>query len=239
MVSETDNVYGGDPELGRLLREGLPRHAAPPLLRAEVSRLLAAPAPRLRWALPWAPPALAACATALVMLLWLAPSLPTGTASDLFRQRLRAIASEHARMVAWGEERPDVIPAALPLAMEESGIALNWVFVGDDDLRLMDARPTYVDGHRAMVLAYRDRRGHTVTYVMMPTGSLTLPERGRVTIDRWRPLLRRENGFSLIVWKQQGLLCALVSDLVSEADLDRFKRYFAAVRASTEPYAGH
>jgi hypothetical protein len=55
-------------------------------------------------------------------------------------------------------------------------------------------------------------------------------------VDRWRPLVRKENGFSLIVWRQQGLLCVLVSDLVSENDLNRFKEYFVKVRSSTEPY---
>ena len=44
-----------------------------------------------------------------------------------------------------------------------------------------------------------------------------------------------EGGFSLILWKQQGLLCALVSDLVSEDDLARLKQYYVKVRSSTEP----
>ena len=64
-----------------------------------------------------------------------------------------------------------------------------------------------------------------------------LPERGRVQVDRWRPLIRMESGFSLIIWKQQNLLCVLVSDLVSDADLAKFKEYFVKVRSSTEPYA--
>ena len=46
-----------------------------------------------------------------------------------------------------------------------------------------------------------------------------------------------ESGFSLIIWKQQNLLCVLVSDLVSDADLAKFKEYFVKVRSSTEPYA--
>jgi len=75
-----------------------------------------------------------------------------------------------------------------------------------------------------------------VTYIIVPGGSVTLPERGRVQIERWRPVVKKENGFSLILWRQQGLLCVMVSDLVSDDDLTRFKQYFVKVRSSTEPY---
>jgi len=44
----------------------------------------------------------------------------------------------------------------------------------------------------------------------------------------------KDNGFSLIVWKQSGLVCVMVSDLVSDDDLSRFKDYFVKVRSSTE-----
>ena len=79
-----------------------------------------------------------------------------------------------------------------------------------------------------------DADGHAVTYVIVPGGGVTLPEQGRVQIERWRPLVRRENGFSLILWKDKGMLCALVSDLVSEGDLARLKQYFVKVRSQTE-----
>ena len=75
-----------------------------------------------------------------------------------------------------------------------------------------------------------------MTYLILPAPTLALPERGRVQIDRWKPLVRTENGFSMILWKQQGLLCVLVSDLVSESDLRKLKEYFIKVRSSSEPY---
>jgi hypothetical protein len=174
---------------------------------------------------------------ALVMLLWLAPSLPTTTTGDPLRILAYAVISEHARAILWGESRSDVVPAVLPRAMEESGVALSWVFTGDDTIRLVNAQPTYLDGRRGIELDYRDVDGHTVTYVILPAGAITLPDRGRVRIDRWRPLVRTEGGFSLIIWNQQNLLCVLVSDLVSDADLAKFKEYFVKVRSSTEPYA--
>jgi hypothetical protein len=236
MTSGTDD-RNGDEELGRMLRERLPRHAAPASLRAAVVQALLPDTPRRSWWTLWLAPAVSALATAMIAMLWIAPSLTTTTAGDPLQLVSRAVMSEHARNILWGESRSDVVPAALPRAMEESGVALNWVFTGDEDIQLINAKPTYLEGRRGIQLAYEDTRGHTVTYVILPAGTVVLPERGRVQVDRWRPLLRKENGFSLIAWRQQGLLCMMVSDLVSDSDLDTFKQYFVKVRSSTEPYA--
>jgi hypothetical protein len=172
----------------------------------------------------------------MALVVWMAGALPRGPGVDPIQPVARAVVSEHARSVLWGEAEPDVVGAALPRVMEESGIALSWVFTGDDELRLVGAHPTVIEGHRALALTYLDIDGHTVTYLIAPVGGPPLPRQGRVKIGRWEPLLRTENGWSLLLWRQQGLLCALVSDLVSEADLARFKEYFAKVRAATEPY---
>ena len=53
--------------------------------------------------------------------------------------------------------------------------------------------------------------------------------------NRWRPALMHDSGFSAWVWRQGELACFLVSDMVSEADVERFKDYFVRVRVSTEP----
>src|SRR5262249_47436536 len=143
-------------------------------------------------------------------------TLPVSPAVDALQPLARAVITEHARTVAWGSAQPEVASAALPRIMEESGVLLNWVFTGNEHLWLVNAQPTYVEGHRAMALAYEAADGHAVTYVMMPGGSVTLPDRGRVQIDRWRPVVWREGGFSLIFWKQQGVLCVVISDLVSD-----------------------
>jgi hypothetical protein len=235
MANEHDERYEEDPEMARLLRERLSRHPAPARLRVAVARALTPEVPRPRWTQWWAP-ALSALATAMVMLMLMVPSLPKGLDVDPLQPLIRAVITEHARMVAWGGGEPEAVPAGLPRIMDTSGVVLKLVFTGDDDIRLVHAQPTYVEGHRSMSLAYLSSSGHVVSYVIMPGGSVALPDRGRVQIDRWRPVVRRENGFSLILWKQQGLLCALVSDLVSDHDLDAFKLYFVKVRSSTEPY---
>jgi hypothetical protein len=236
MATERTEGQQDDGGVGRLLRERLTRHPAPAMLRAAVREALEPPAARQPWWMFWGAPAATAVATALVMLLWIAPSLPSAPGIDPAQLVVRAVLAEHARNIFWGESRSDVVPAALPRAMEESGVALNWVFTGDDDIRLVNAKPTYLEGRRGIELTYQDTEGHTITYVIVPGGTVALPERGRVQIDRWRPVVRRENGFSLIMWRQQSLLCVMASDLVSDEDLGRFKEYFVKVRSSTEPY---
>jgi len=237
MPSEIEEPSGDDAETGRLLRERLPRHPASLRLRSALVESLTPRPARRAWPGPWLTPAASALATAMIMLLWMAPSLPSSAPPDPLRPLARAVLNEHARTVLWGESRPDVVPAVLPRAMEESGVSLNWVFTGDDRIQLINAKPTYLEGRRGIELTYQDVDGHAVTYLILPAPSLVLPERGRVLIDRWRPLVRTENGFTLLLWKQQGLLCALVSDLVSDDDFSRLKEYFVKVRSSTEPYA--
>jgi hypothetical protein len=234
MTDEMEDLR--DDDLGRVLKERLPRFPSPPHLRAAIIMDARRETPLRRWDTLWMPPAAAAAAMALIMLLWIAPSLPTTVPGDPVRLLAHAVISDHARTILWGESRADVVPAVLPRAMEESGVALSWVFAGDDAIQLVNAQPTYLEGRRGIELTYRDADGHAVTYIVLPAGPLALPERGRVQIERWRPLVRTEGGFSFIIWKQQNLLCLLVSDLVSDADLAKLKQYFVKVRSSTEPY---
>jgi hypothetical protein len=231
----TDDIgnHGGEPdELTRLLRERVTRHTAPATLRAAVTETLSpSQGHRPRWL--WLPPALSALATAMVMLLWLMPALPR-SGGDPLQLLSRAVMTEHARAVLWGEAHPDAVPGALPRVMEESGVLLNWVFTGDQDLRLVNAQPTFLEGRRALALTYQDRDGHSVSYIVARGPNVAIPDLGRVQISKWRPLVTKDNGFAMIVWKQSGLVCVMVSDLVSDDDLNRFKDYFVKVRSATE-----
>ena len=232
MTNDIDS-HGGEPdEITRLLRERVRRHAAPARLRVAVAEALS-PSERDRRPVLWLPPALAALATAMVMLLWFLPALPRPGA-DALQTLSRAVMTEHARAVLWGEARPEAVPAALPRVMEESGVLLNWVFTGDQDLRLVNAQPTFLEGRRALALTYQDRDGHSVSYIIARGPNVAIPELGRVQIAKWRPLVTKDDGFALIVWKQSGLVCVMVSDLVSDDDLGRFKEYFVKVRSATE-----
>jgi len=231
MANEPEPRYEEDPELTRLLRERLPRHPAPASLRVAVVEALA---PARRWDWLWLTPSLVGAAAAMIAVLAVGLYLPSAVPGDPVQQIVRAVITEHARTLTWGEQGADAILVALPRAMEESGVFVTRLFTGDDDLSLVSAQPTFVEQHRAMSLGYMGRDGHAVTYVVMPAGTLTLPELGRVQIATWRPLVRRESGFSLIMWRQGNLLCALVADLVSDEDVARLKQYFVKVRSATE-----
>ena len=71
--------------------------------------------------------------------------------------------------------------------------------------------------------------------MVLPAPAFRVPERPRVQIDRWKPALVQESGFSALVWKQGNLAAFLVADLVSPPDLEQLKDYFARVRGATEP----
>lgn len=239
MDSELRDQAGDDPVIGRLLRERLRRHPAPPHLRTALTRMMEPDLRAYPWR-AWLMPALAAAATALVAALLLAPRLPPSPAGlDHLQLLAHAVVAEQALNMARGDFRPDLAPARLTRAMAESGIPLAWVFVGDEELEFADARAALVQGHRAMALAYQTPAGHAVTYVVLRGAAIDLPEGGRVQIDRYRPILRQVDGFGLIIWKQEGLFCALVSDLGPRNDVAELKRHFVKVRAATEPYAGY
>lgn len=227
---------GDDPTLSRALRERLGRYPASTRLRSAVREAIESPAgARSRGGTGWLVPAATALATALVMVGWLAGTLPTSVGGDPLRDLTRAVITEHARTLSWSPTQHDVIPAALPRAMDESGVTLNWVFAGDSELQLVNAHPTYVESHRGLSLVYQDAQGHAVTYVIFPgAATVAMPEAERVRIGQWRPVIRKENGFSLIMWKQQGLFCVLVADLVSDDDLARLKQHFVKVRSATD-----
>ena len=221
-----------DEELGRRLRAELPRYVAPARLHAAI---VEAAAPALPRRSAWLAPAFAAAATALVLVLAFVPLLPRILPADPAQRLMRSVVAEHERALMWGARRPEAIPTALPWLTQESGIGLTRVFGGDDRLAFRGAEPVYLEGRRGIALHYRDADGHLVTYMVLPAPALPLPDRQRVQVERWKPALMYDNGFLAWVWKHGDLACFLVSDMVSEAELETFKDYFVRVRTATEP----
>jgi hypothetical protein len=224
-----------DEALGRRLAGELPRYTAPGHLRAAIVEA-SAPRPRRAW---WLAPTLAAAATALVLILFFIPLLPRIVPVDPAQRLARAVIAEHTRVVMWGARRGDIVPTALPWLAQETGITLSSVFGGDEKVTLLGAEPVYLDQRRGVAVHYRDEDGHWVTYMVLPAPELRVPDRDRVNIDtpsrRWRPALLHDSGFSVWVWKQGDLGCFIVSDMVSETDIVRFKDYFVRLRTATEP----
>jgi len=226
-----DHSPDSDEALGARLRAELPRYAAPTHLRSAIGEGAAGARPRPAWLAP----ALAAVATALVLGLAFLPLLPRILPADPTERLVRSVVAEHTRALMWGARRPEIVPAALPWLTQESGIGLRKVFAGDDRLLFVGAEPVYLEGRRGIALSYRDGDGHLVTYTVLPWPGLPLPEPRRVQIDRWRPALMSDSGFSAWVWRQGDLACFVVSDMVSESDIERFKDYFVRLRVSTDP----
>lgn len=220
-----------DEMLGRRLAADLPRHAAPARLRVTIVEA-ATPRPRRP---VWLMPMLSAAATAMILVLVVMPVLPRIVPADPVQRYVRAVVSEHSRAIMWGARHGEVLPTALPWLTQESGISLNRVFVGDERLEFVAAEPVYLERQRGVAIHYKDADGHMISYVALPAQGLTVPDRERVQIERWRPALVRDSGFASWVWKQGDVGCFLVSDMVSNDDIERFKEYFVRIRVSTEP----
>ena len=228
----SDELRGPDDEaLGRRLASELPRYTAPARLR--VSLVQATDRPRRPM---WLGPLVAAAATALALVLFMLPVLPRIVPADPVQQVVRAVVNEHSRALMWGARQPQILPAGLPWLTQETGIDLRQAFAGDDRLSLVSAEPVYLTRQRGLAVHYRDVDGHLVSYIVLPAErSFTMVERDRVAIDRFRPMLARDSGFVTWIWKQGDVACFLVSDMVSQDDLERFKDYFVRVRVATEP----
>jgi len=228
----SDELRGPDDDaLGRRLASELPRYTAPARLR--VSLVEATDRPRRPM---WLGPLVAAAATALALVLFMLPVLPRIVPADPVQQVVRAVVNEHSRALMWGARQPQILPAGLPWLTQETGIDLRQAFAGDDRLSLVSAEPVYLTRQRGLAVHYRDVDGHLVSYIVLPAErSFTVVERDRVAIDRFRPMLARDSGFVTWIWKQGDVACFLVSDMVSQDDLERFKDYFVRVRVATEP----
>jgi len=228
----SDELRGPDDDaLGRRLASELPRYTAPARLR--VSLVEATDRPRRPM---WLGPLVAAAATALALVLFMLPVLPRIVPADPVQQVVRAVVNEHSRALMWGARQPQILPAGLPWLTQETGIDLRRAFAGDDRLSLVSAEPVYLTRQRGLAVHYRDVDGHLVSYIVLPAErSFTMVERDRVAIDRFRPMLARDSGFVTWIWKQGDVACFLVSDMVSQDDLERFKDYFVRVRVATEP----
>ena len=220
-----------DEELGRRLAAELPRHMAPPHL----ARAVRASIPQRSLRPAWLAPSVAALATALLLVLAFVPMLPRSVPIDPTERLVRAVVNEHTRMVMWGARRVDVVLATLPELSRETGLNLNRAFIGDDQLALVSAEPVYVDGRRGIAIHYRDLDGHLVSYIAVPAEGVRVPDARRVAVDRWRPALMRDNGYAAWVWRQGDIACLIVSDRISEAEMETFKDYFKRLRVSTEP----
>src|SRR5262249_18565109 len=153
----------------------LPRHRAPAHVRRAVR--VSAPA-RTPW-LSWLSPAVAACGTALVLILFFVPVLPRLVPADPTTRLGRPGGGGPTPPPMWGARRGEAVPAAFTELARETGVSLVRAFAGDDQLTLVAADPVYVDRHRGVALHYRDADGHLVSYIAVPAPGVTVPDGDR------------------------------------------------------------
>jgi anti-sigma factor RsiW len=221
----------------------LPRHRAPATLRRRVESLLAAasppaPAPpseaaaarapaaaarpraRLR---AWAAPLAAACASAAAVFLVmrppaaprLAPDAPAGAlVSEAVNDHLRVVQSAHPAEIESGG-----IHQVKPWFTGKLDFAPRVAFAGDDEFPLTGGSLGYFRDRKAAVFLFK-RRLHAITLLVFPPEGLPWPSAPARRLGGLDVVEETSRGFSVLLWREQGLGYALVSD-VNAADLER------------------
>ena len=226
-------VREGEELRDRLRNRVVPYYTAPASLKREIE------AKRERPTRTWWPQALtAALATAMAMVLLFLPVLPRRTPIEGLQAVLPALIDEHIRSslrTRWSEGEEESVNAFFQLR-SEMGIRSSLFYTGDDEMRLLKAQPTYLRNLQGMALLYEEPDGHKVSYLLLRNGqgNFRAPDTGRVQIDRFRPYLVRSEGFALLAWRSGEWSVFLISDMVSDYDIEQFKRFFLKVRTAAE-----
>jgi len=212
----------------RLVRQ-LPRSPAPAGLARAVRRLARArPAPLVWLARPWVAAAVAALVVAALLAPWIQVRL--SRSDDPVERVLQSGVAEHTRLLLQLQAATGQVadPAeAFATVRSLTDVQLPWVFAGDAELTLMEARPTMIANRKAAAVVLRDPAWFITTYFAMPGKDLPPPpEKGRVQIEQYRPYMRQVDGFNVIYWKQGEYAYLMVSDL----DTPRCQKLFLKMR---------
>src|SRR5262245_62477426 len=105
----SDHSPDSDDALGARLRTELRRYPAPAYVRGTIAQ--GAEPPRARPI--WLAPALAAAATALLLVLVAIPFLPRILPADPTERLVRSVVAEQTRALLWGARRPVVVQKAV------------------------------------------------------------------------------------------------------------------------------
>ncbi len=159
----------------------------------------------------WLAPAASALATAMIMLLWIAPSLPTAAPPDPLRPLAGAVINEHARTILWGESRTDVVPAVLAARhggerrVAQLGVHGRRAHPAHQRAADLSRRPPR---HRARLSGRR--RPHRDLHGPARARPSSCPSAGASRSTGGGRSCARRAASACILWKQQGLLCVLI-----------------------------
>ena len=201
--------------LDELLEHRLPRHSAPTALKRRLGLLMGRPASPPRTAMRWARVAAPAMAAGLAFFTLGVlvrqgsgrDAELAGLTSEAVNDHLRVLARQHPvdiesggthQVKPWFEGKLDFAPV-VP-ALEGTDVHLRGGSVG------------YVFDRKACVLVY-GLRLHVVTlFVFRPEG-LAWPDAGARQFGPVRGHQTSTRGFNVVLWRQDGLGYALVSDV--------------------------
>ena len=220
----------GEQALDEALDQRLPRYAAPTALKRRLGSMIAGPASPARTPRQWT--RFVAPAMAAGLALFAAGVLVqrgTGNSvelaslgSEAVNDHLRVLASQHPveiesggthQVKPWFEGKLDFAPVVPALE--------------GTDLRLRGGSVGYVFDRKAAVLVY-GLRLHIVTLLVFRADGLAWPDAGARQIGPVRGHETSIRGFNAVLWRQEGLGYALVSDVNAKELAD------VAARVATE-----
>jgi anti-sigma factor RsiW len=224
--------FKAEAALGRQLQAETTRYAPPPDIREAVENLIRRQRSG-RWAAGrdrvqafFRRPLVAAAVGALAASLF-AVSVSQVVWQNLTPDALQSLVAEaantHRRMVLQRElldrEQPNVDRVVADLH-DRLGLPTTTAFRGDQEVRLIAARPTFVAGQTGVTFVYTEGPDRILTLTLLPGREIQMPRQGTTQIETYRPFMTRKDSIGIVVWKQADIAYALTAP-ASEVDLSR------------------
>ena len=203
----------------------MPRPQAPARLTARLEDMVAAAEkpPRTPRRAPfrvstWLTPFASACVAAALVVVVTRAMTPAGPSAgalvnEAVNDHLRLVTSTHPIEIESGG-----IHQVKPWFTGRLEFAPRVTFSGDDDFPLLGGSIGYFVDRKAAVFQFK-RRLHAITLLVFPAGGLAWPSGATKQVGRLAISESVSRGFSILLWQDDSLGYALVSD-VNTHDLE-------------------
>lgn len=228
--------------LGRRLRAETARYAVPPEVRAAVEKLFS------RRESPWAVwkervqilfrrPLIAAALGAAAALLFVVPAYRVVSRSQA-PNALEVLAAEAASSHRWMVLQRDLLDRekadaerAVALLHDRLGLPVKTAFRGDQEVRLLTARPVLVGGRAGVTLVYAEGPDRLLTLTLLPGREIEMPREGTTQIESYRPFVTQKDSIGVVLWKQADIAYALTTPASGE---DLFRLFLKVRKAKPQ-----
>lgn len=162
---------------------------------------------------PWMAAFVSACAAAVLVLIvtrTMAPPAPSGgkdLVTEAVNDHLRVVTSTHPIEIESGG-----IHQVKPWFTGRLEFAPRVTFSGDADFPLRGGSIGYFVDRKAAVFLFQ-RRLHAITLLVFPPEGLSWPTAAGSRVGRLSVTETTSRGFSVLLWRDEGLAYALVSDV--------------------------